>query len=55
MLSINRFKKMYDEQKEIHTDPKKKKVSKEIVKDQKKDDDSLTIEEIDNFSIIDDD
>lgn len=55
MLNINRFKKKYDEQKEIHTDPKKRKVSKDVIKNQKKDDDSLTIEEIDNFSIIDDD
>ncbi len=55
MLNINVFKKKYDEQKGIHTDSKKRKESKEITKDKKKDDDIITIEEIDNFSIIDDD
>lgn len=55
MLNINVYKKKYDEQKDIHTDSKKRKVTKEVTKDQKKDDDIITIEEIDNFSIIDDD
>lgn len=50
MLNINSFKKRYDEQKGIGQKPKQEKPVKEV-KNVKKDD-SLTYEEIDNYSIL---
>lgn len=53
MLNINQFKKKYDEQKDICQKPKETKVVK--TPKQKDKDDIITMEDIDNYHILEND